>query len=124
MTTPSFNHTPDRGCPSTEERVTRRLQWLFPVLFFGVPMGLLGLGMEPVFAVGAAVLLVVATAWWIASINNRQLYYLRRCDFMVCDRCRYDLRALPDQGLCPECGRPYLASALRATWLRTYSKPD
>lgn len=76
------------------------------------------------FAVGAAVLVVVTTAGWTTSINGRQLYCLRLCDFRVCDLCRYDLRAHPDRGLCPGCGRPYLTSALRETWLRTYSKPD
>lgn len=124
MTTPTPIHQPWRGCPGTEEPLARRLLRLFPILFFGAPVSLMGLGVVPMFAVGATVLLVVAPAGWIASINSRQLYDLHRCDFRVCDHCRHDLRAHPDQGLCPECGRPYLASALRETCLRTCSKPD
>lgn len=39
-------------------------------------------------------------------------------DGRVCIHCVHDLRGLPDQGLCPECGRPVNAVTDRPRWKR------
>lgn len=39
-----------------------------------------------------------------------------RARFLLCPRCLYDLRDLPGEGACPECGRGYERDATIAMW--------
>jgi hypothetical protein len=38
----------------------------------------------------------------------------------ICPRCHYGLRALPDEGTCPECGTTYTRASIVALWEHTY----
>jgi hypothetical protein len=55
---------------------------------------------------------------------RRRLYAslerLRAERFKHCPGCRYDLRALPDVGKCPECGWKYSPISLRDAWTARY----
>lgn len=43
-------------------------------------------------------------------------------DFRVCIHCRYDLASLPDDGICPECGREYSLTQNRRSWVWTFRR--
>jgi len=47
---------------------------------------------------------------------------VRTLDLRICPECSFDLRHLPDNGRCPECGTGYSEFSLRAQWRETY--PD
>lgn len=58
------------------------------------------------------VLIVPMFAPFIAlAITVRRLRRrLQRLDYRMCLCCEYDLHDLPDDGVCPECGKPYSRS--------------
>ena len=41
-------------------------------------------------------------------------------EYLVCPRCWYSLKALPEEGMCPECGQPYTSAAIRKIWTQVY----
>ena len=42
--------------------------------------------------------------------------YLQRCDYLVCTECGYNLRGLPTEHKCPECGVRFDLAEIRRTW--------
>lgn len=46
----------------------------------------------------------------------RMRRHLRSIDYAACLECGYELKGLPAEHLCPECGRPFRLPAVRATW--------
>lgn len=53
----------------------------------------------------------------IAQESIRECIHKARLgQFMLCTRCMYDLRDSNEEGLCPECGRPYRHTATREAW--------
>lgn len=74
---------------------------------------------EARWIVGASFVVVGATLLhhrsWV-----RSKAWLRRHRFRVCDRCRYPLVELPDEGTCPECGTPYAHARIEARWRAAY----
>ena len=65
---------------------------------------------------GAA--LFVSTVASIVPMRARKAYRrkLRDADNLLCWHCGYDLRGSLQQGVCPECGRPFERAALRYQW--------
>jgi hypothetical protein len=55
---------------------------------------------------------------------------LLACHLKCCLACHQDLRGLPDEGRCPECGRDYDIGAVQAAWeaaypsLRLHRRPE
>jgi hypothetical protein len=65
--------------------------------------------------IGGLVLLLLVICWhW--SRCARTLKVVRAADRLACPECLYPLPE--DHGECPECGRPYDAADVRATWER------
>ena len=48
---------------------------------------------------------------------------LDETDCRLCLNCRYVLKDLPDEGICPECGEGYDLNHLRAEWRDAYRVP-
>jgi len=48
--------------------------------------------------------------------SRRERRRLIAARYRVCFRCGYDLSALAEDGVCPECGEVYLGAALRERW--------
>jgi ribosomal protein S27AE len=42
-------------------------------------------------------------------------------DWLMCTRCGYDLRNLPDLGHCPECGTGFLIADVRKLWQQWFA---
>ncbi len=65
-------------------------------------------------------LVVVCAAIVPVGIVCYQQFRLRRqvrnLDYRVCRKCFYNLTGLPDDGLCPECGKPYSRQSLAKHW--------
>jgi len=43
-------------------------------------------------------------------------WQVRNLAYRVCRKCLYNLTGLPDDGLCPECSRPYSLQSLAKDW--------
>jgi len=50
--------------------------------------------------------------WYIRSVRRR----VAAAEGRLCTHCCYDLSALAEQGVCPECGIAYSMAALRQAW--------
>ncbi len=57
------------------------------------------------------------------ALRSRTRRLLKDVDCRLCLNCRYVLRDLPDQGVCPECGEGYDLNYLRAEWRDAYRVP-
>lgn len=77
--------------------------------FLGVP----GLSLAAMVTIPTGIVLFFS-GW------SRRRRFLRRMDLRVCPSCFQVLRGLPDTGVCPECGRPYVIERVRATWQKAY----
>ena len=55
--------------------------------------------------------------------RNKTRRLLNETDCRLCLNCRYVLRELPDEGVCPECGEEYELKHLRAEWKDAYRVP-
>ena len=99
--------------------------WAFLVLFlisplivmaiFGLSMGLATLLVPPLLVVG------VLVGMWVV-VRQRELRILREMRFRRCLKCRYDLSASPEQGMCPECGVEYEGALMERSWRYTYDE--
>jgi hypothetical protein len=75
-----------------------------------------------------AVLIVIMVAWWIGrrlfpvSAASQLQIQLEEGDFRLCTRCRYCLRGLSDEGLCPECGSPFVIAEVQHYWQRALQR--
>ncbi len=57
--------------------------------------------------------------WWCYDRHIKALRErLPEHEFMLCLRCGYDLRNLPDSHLCPECGEPFSRAELWDVWTK------
>ena len=57
---------------------------------------------------------------WVVVMKWRERRLVRRViesDRQVCPRCTYDLRGLPNEHKCPECGSTFELEVVRSTWL-------
>ena len=82
--------------------------------------------------VGVPVILVVVFGVWFAGaatvgrlrqrVRQADLARVKANGFKVCVGCRYDLRSLPEEGRCPECGRSYQLKNLARAWAWTYQE--
>lgn len=53
---------------------------------------------------------------WRAETRLRR--QLVAADWRLCPRCLYDLSALPNESVCPECGAPFEHGTIRRMWQR------
>jgi hypothetical protein len=55
---------------------------------------------------------------WVCWLKRKYMH-LGDYGFLICPRCRYPFKGLPDHGNCPECGREYRSLAeVREYWYR------
>lgn len=62
---------------------------------------------------------IAAVSYPIFRLVRLQKSVRRRAnglDILFCPECMHDLRGLPSEGVCPECGRLYSAPRVRAKW--------
>lgn len=93
------------------------MAWILaPLLFmpFGYRMG----HAARLAGMGAALVVMIAMRLSLGRALRRGLRELAAREFLVCPRCRYDLRGA--ESPCPECGREFEAGGLRAQWDRHY----
>lgn len=50
------------------------------------------------------------------ALWQRDLRRVRTCQGQACLHCLYDLRSLPAEGHCPECGAPYTKADVVRQW--------
>ena len=82
------------------EIVFRVMAWYSGISFFVGFSGWLGL-------------CVILWKWREKRLVKRVI----ESDRQVCPRCTYDLRGLPNEHKCPECGSAYDMVVVRSTWL-------
>lgn len=66
--------------------------------------------------IGAVLVIIIVPRVLKRRAYRMQHKALRRIDFQVCPYCRYDLRELPPQGVCPECGVKFDPGSLERHW--------
>lgn len=57
---------------------------------------------------------------WSLRHRKRAIKEALARDLRSCVFCRYDLSELPEDGTCPECGRPYTRLITRRSWIWHY----
>ena len=67
-----------------------------------------------IMAFGFAPVLVIYPVGYL--VQRRALREWHRTNGRLCARCGYDLTALADTGICPECGNPYDLEQDAALW--------
>lgn len=78
-------------------------------IVFGRPMTLAVVGPISVLLFFGGLILPIAL--W-----QRDLRRVRTCHGQACLHCLYDLRSLPAEGCCPECGTPYTKADVVRQW--------
>lgn len=76
----------------------------------GEPWGLAG------FAFMCLLMVSCSFLFALAVIRLRQR--VTEVGALICPRCGHDLRGVPEPGRCPECGRWFTLTELRASWRR------
>lgn len=74
----------------------------------------------PVFFMGPALLVIGISVWTSVRRDRRELSAALAADLCACIYCRYDLSALGDSGICPECASPFTRDQTRRSWVWTY----
>lgn len=74
------------------------------------------------FPLWAAVVFLVRSVVLLSVAHFEARRGLDRAGYRVCPGCEYDLAALPESGVCPECGREYDPVLLRMRWREIYDR--
>jgi hypothetical protein len=107
------------GAPGAWEGFTGRAMLPLVLLFVAWPFVMSG-GRSPWYSLAVPLALLLALLG-IGFLGRRQdAREIARAGFRACLRCRYDLRNLPPEGQCPECGRPYSHEHSERSWRWTY----
>ncbi len=82
---------------------TGRVQWIIMI----APMWL-------------STMTLVFLAARLANAHHDARRIVDRGEVRLCPSCQYDLAELPEEGICPECGKAYCPSEIRERWLKIY----
>lgn len=84
-----------------------------------------GMPLPPMYLTGIALLGVLLAAGAAISVKRARLAgRLRSRNWMLCERCLYDLHATASPGVCPECGTEFSVHDLARKWRRVHDQPD
>jgi len=78
--------------------------------------GVTRFGFSTWIAHGVALINALVVGILVVRHIFRLRHRLRQSDGLLCPQCGYDLRALPEEGACPECGIRYEHAAVRKRW--------
>ncbi|MCH2133646.1 MAG: hypothetical protein MK116_07840 [Phycisphaerales bacterium] len=84
-----------------------------PLIIFGIDWLTQG---NRIYILFLPILLDALILGWLVLRYFRLVRRARENDFRLCLHCAYVLAGLPDDGTCPECGKPYRLEKSRQTW--------
>ena len=83
-----------------------------------------GLPLPPMYITIGVLLAVVAADVAVATKRRKGLAdHVKAGDWLLCEKCLYDLRATQSPGTCPECGTGFTIHELTRKWRRALGQP-